>query len=120
MLLQEKPHRHIIGKGNSTMIFIMVPMPGFLSMKAAGPCLVYASRTPEDSSGVKVLDVDDGSLADNAGIRENDIITQIDGKQVKDTDDAREALIRNKREKPIQCKPEKEWYADDHAGENTS
>jgi serine protease Do len=50
----------------------------------------------EDSSGVKVLDVQDGSLADNAGIQENDIITQIDGKQVKDTDDAREALSATK------------------------
>ena len=50
----------------------------------------------EDSSGVKVLDVDEGSLASNAGVKENDIITQIDGKQVKDTDDAREALQATK------------------------
>jgi len=45
-----------------------------------------------------VLDVDDGSLAATAGVQENDIITQIDGKQVKDTDAAREAL-QDTREK---------------------
>jgi serine protease Do len=53
----------------------------------------------EDSSGVKVLDVDEGSLADNAGIQENDIITQIDGKQVKDKDAAREALSATSEKK---------------------
>jgi serine protease Do len=46
----------------------------------------------DDSSGVKVLDVDEESLAENSGIKENDIITEVDGKKVRDTDDAREAL----------------------------
>ena len=72
-----------------------------------GQNFMYNNRRPmfgiriqdtEDSSGVKVLDVDDGSLAATAGVQENDIITQIDGKQVKDTDAAREAL-QDTREK---------------------
>ena len=54
----------------------------------------------EDSSGVKVLDVDEGSLAASAGVQENDIITQIDGKPVKDTDAARDAL-QETREKNL-------------------
>jgi serine protease Do len=54
----------------------------------------------EDSSGVKVLDVDEGSLAATAGVQENDIITQIDGKPVKDTDAARDAL-QETREKNL-------------------
>jgi serine protease Do len=72
-----------------------------------GQNFMYNNRRPmfgiriqdtEDSSGVKVLDVDDGSLAATAGVQENDIITQIDGKPVKDTDAAREAL-QDTREK---------------------
>ncbi len=60
----------------------------------------------EDSSGVKVLDVDEGSLAANAGVQENDIITHIDGRQVKDTDDAREALqaVQEKNQYPLSLK----------------
>jgi len=70
------------------------------------PMLGIKIQDLEDSSGVKVLDVDNESLAETAGIKEDDIITQIDGKNIKDTDDAREALwsVSNKNSYSINLK----------------
>jgi len=70
------------------------------------PMLGIKIQDLEDSSGVKVLDVDDESLAETAGIKEDDIITQIDGKNIKDTDGARQALwsVSNKNTYSINLK----------------
>lgn len=76
------------------------PEGQFFRYDNRGPMFGIRIQDTEDSSGVKVLDVDDNSLADNVGIQENDIITQIDGKPVKDTDDARHAL-QDAREKNL-------------------
>ncbi len=46
----------------------------------------------EDVNGVKVLDIDEESPAEKAGLKKDDIITSIDGKAVNNTDEAREAL----------------------------
>ncbi|HLI93556.1 MAG TPA: PDZ domain-containing protein [Puia sp.] len=40
------------------------------------------AQDAEDGKGVKVLDVDDESTAEKAGIREGDVITRFDGKEV--------------------------------------
>jgi len=45
-----------------------------------------------DGDGVKITSVDSGSNAMKAGIRENDIITEVEGKPIKGTDELREAL----------------------------
>jgi serine protease Do len=67
------------------------------------PQLGVRIQDTDDSSGVKVLDVHDGSLAATAGVKESDVIVNIDGKRVRDTDDAREALqgAREKSSYPI-------------------
>lgn len=67
------------------------------------PQLGVRIQDTDDSSGVKVLDVNEGSLAAAAGIKENDIIISIDGKRVKDTDQARAALqtAREKTSYPV-------------------
>lgn len=52
----------------------------------------------DDSVGVKVLDVAEGSLAATAGVKENDIVTQIDGKTIRSTRDCADAM-RDAREK---------------------
>lgn len=44
----------------------------------------------EDESGVKVIEVNDDSPASKSGIKKDDIITSINGKPVKTTDEARE------------------------------
>lgn len=52
----------------------------------------------DDSVGVKVLDVSEGSLAATAGVKENDIVTEIDGKRIKSTRDCADAM-RDARDK---------------------
>lgn len=44
------------------------------------------AQDTEDGKGVKVLDVDEESPADKAGIKENDIITEFDGKDIDSAD----------------------------------
>jgi serine protease Do len=46
------------------------------------PRIGIKAQDTEDGNGVKVLDVDDESPADKAGIKEGDIITEFDGKPV--------------------------------------
>jgi serine protease Do len=48
----------------------------------ARPRLGLKVQDTEDGKGVKVLDVDEGSAAEKAGIKENDVITSFEGKEV--------------------------------------
>lgn len=57
------------------------------------------AQDTEDGKGVKVLDVDDESIADKAGVKENDIITEFNGKAVNTADELA-AAAREAREKP--------------------
>ncbi len=49
----------------------------------------------EDGNGVKVLDVDKDSPAEKAGLKKDDIVTEVGGKKVTNTDEAREELQEN-------------------------
>lgn len=49
----------------------------------------------EDGAGVKVLEVEEGSAAASAGLKKDDIITEIGAAKVKNTDEAREQLMEN-------------------------
>jgi len=49
----------------------------------------------EDGNGVKVLDAEKDSPADKAGLKKDDIVTEIGGKKVTNTDEAREELQNN-------------------------
>ncbi len=57
------------------------------------------AQDTEDGKGVKVLDVDDESAAEKAGIKEDDIITQFDGQDVNDAE-ALARLARAAKTKP--------------------
>jgi serine protease Do len=46
----------------------------------------------EDGKGVKVLEVEDDEPADKAGLKEDDIITQVNGKNVTSVDDIKEIM----------------------------
>ncbi|MEO7307581.1 MAG: PDZ domain-containing protein, partial [Ferruginibacter sp.] len=48
-----------------------------------------------DGNGVKVLDVDKDSPADKAGLKKDDVVTEIGGKKVSNTDEVREQLHQN-------------------------
>jgi serine protease Do len=56
------------------------------------------AQDTEDGKGVKVLDVNDESLAEKAGIKEGDIITEFNGKPVNSADDLA-AAARDSRDK---------------------
>ena len=47
----------------------------------------------EDGNGVKVLGTDTDSPAEKAGLKKDDIVTEIAGKKVSNTDEAREQLM---------------------------
>lgn len=49
----------------------------------------------EESNGVKILDVDDDSPAFKAGIKKDDVLTELNGKKITNTDEARELLQEN-------------------------
>jgi serine protease Do len=68
-------------------------------LMAGRPRLGIKAQDTEDGKGVKVLDVDDESIADKAGIKEDDIITEFNGKTVNSADDLA-AAARESREKP--------------------
>lgn len=58
-------------------------MPGqFETYFGNRPRFGIRAQDSEDGKGVKVLDVDDGSTAAKGGIKEGDIITRFDGKDV--------------------------------------
>jgi serine protease Do len=62
------------------------------------PKLGIKAQDLEEGKGAKVLDVDDESPADKAGIKEGDIINEFEGKPV-DNADALARLARENREK---------------------
>jgi serine protease Do len=62
------------------------------------PRLGIKAQDTEDGKGVKVLDVDEDSPADKAGVKEGDIITQFEGKEVNSAE-ALSTLARENRAK---------------------
>lgn len=98
-------------RGGDIMIVPGAPMPPmgpdmterYFYYNNDRPQLGIRIQDLDDESGVKVIDVNDGSLAATAGIKEDDVIVNIDGKRVKNTDEAREALqgAREKNTYPI-------------------
>ena len=60
--------------------------PRAYSIRMGKPKIGIKAQDTEDGKGVKVLDVDDESPADKAGIKEGDIITEFDGKAVNSAD----------------------------------
>ncbi len=57
------------------------------------PKLGIRIEDTEAGDGVRVLYVEEGSIAEKSGIKENDIITSIDSVDIKDTNRARNALM---------------------------
>jgi serine protease Do len=63
------------------------------------PRLGIKAQDTEDGKGVKVLDVDNESAAEKAGIKKDDVITEFDGKKISTTEDLVNAS-REAKEKP--------------------
>jgi serine protease Do len=73
-------------KLNSVNGFGMFPRQQKLGLKI---------QDTEEGDGVKVLDTDKDSPAEKAGLKKDDIITEIGGKKVANTDEARDELMEN-------------------------
>ncbi|MFT3682540.1 MAG: PDZ domain-containing protein [Ferruginibacter sp.] len=58
----------------------------------------------EDGGGVKVINVEDSSAAELAGVKKDDVITEIDGTKIDNTDDAREKLLPEEGKKAYEIK----------------
>ena len=51
----------------------------------------------EGNAGAKVTNVEEGSVADKAGLKKDDIITEVDSKKVKDVEETRNAVLENEK-----------------------
>jgi len=67
-------------------------MPPISFGRTSKPKLGMAIEDTEDSKGVKVTDVDDETPAYKAGVKKEDLITSINGKNITSVDEIREAL----------------------------
>lgn len=56
------------------------------------PKLGLKIQDTEDGNGVKIIDVDDESPAEKSGLKEDDIITEINGGEVKNVDDLKSKI----------------------------
>lgn len=68
------------------------------SWSGGSPKLGISVQDTDDGKGVKVIEVDDESNAEKAGIKEDDIITEVDGKAVNSTDEITR-IIRESKDK---------------------
>jgi len=68
------------------------------SWSGGGPKLGLSVQDTEDGKGVKVIEVDDESNAEKAGLKEDDIITEVDGKAVNGADEMAK-IVKENREK---------------------
>lgn len=80
-----------------------VPMAqGFY--RSSGPRLGLSVQDTDDGKGVKVLEVDEESNAEKAGIKENDILTEIDGKAVNSADEVAKIIRESKDKQTVKMK----------------
>lgn len=79
-------------------------MPGMSWSFSSRPKLGIKIQDTEEGNAVKVMSVDDDSPAAKSGLQPNDLIQEIDGKKVMNTDDAREVLqsVKDKSKYTIQ------------------
>jgi serine protease Do len=78
-------------------------MRGF-AYRSDRPKYGMSIQDDENGNGVKVTAIEKESNAEKAGLKENDIITEMGGKPVKNVDTAREILGLNKDEVSIPLK----------------
>lgn len=70
------------------------------------PRLGIKIEDAKDGNGAKILDVEQGSAAQKAGLKTGDIITQINGEKIKDANDVRSQVMQseNKNDYKIELK----------------
>ena len=74
------------------------------SWNGSGPKLGLSVQDNDDGKGVKVIDVDEDSNAGKAGVKEDDLITEVNGKAVNGADEMAKIVKENKDKVSIQLK----------------
>lgn len=77
---------------------VMQPFGQNWSWSGGSPKLGLSVQDTEDGKGVKVIEVDDESNAEKAGVKEDDVILEADGKAVNGADEMAK-VIRESKEK---------------------
>lgn len=87
----------------------MTPGQGFnWSWSGSGPKLGVSVQDTDDGKGVKVIDVDKDSNAGKAGLKEDDLITEVNGKPVNGADEMAKVVKENKDKTSIQLKVQRD------------
>jgi serine protease Do len=76
---------------NSNGNNMLFGQPDRIVIGSATPKLGLYAQDTEDGKGVKVLGVDEGSIAQKSGLKEGDLITEFDGKAVNDATELMQA-----------------------------
>ena len=74
------------------------------SWSGGGSKLGLSVQDADDGKGVKVIEVDDESNAAKAGIKEDDVITEVDSKVVNSTDDIVKVIKESKEKVSVMIK----------------
>lgn len=74
------------------------------SWSGSTPKLGLSVEDTDDGKGVKVIEVGDESNAEKAGIKENDVVTEVDGKAVNSTDDIVKVIKESKDKVSVMIK----------------
>jgi serine protease Do len=74
------------------------------SWSGGGPKLGLSVQDTDDGKGVKVIEVDDESNAEKAGIKEDDIITEVEGKAVNSADEVAKIIKESKDKTSVMIK----------------
>lgn len=69
-----------------------------------GPRLGVSVQDTEDGKGVNVIEVDEDGNAAKAGIREDDVITEVDGKAVNSADEIAKLIKESKEKTSVKVK----------------
>ena len=75
-------------------------LPGFSRRQKLG----LKIQDTEEGNGVKVLEVEDSLAAASAGLKKDDVITNIGGEKISNTDEARERFQENREKGTYQVK----------------
>ncbi len=101
-----------MGDFNMPKIRAITPYGQNWSWSGGSPKLGLSVQDTDDGKGVKVIDVDEESNAAKAGIKEDDVITEVDGKAINSTDEIAKIIRDSKEKKSVTIKFERKGKAE--------
>ena len=83
---------------------ISSPFGQNFNWSGGSPKLGLSVQDTDDGKGIKVIDVDDESNAAKAGVKEEDVIMEVDGKAVNSTDEMVKIIKESKEKTSVMIK----------------